>query len=60
MRLIVIFLKQLQKTGYKKTDIRIFRSALDSMNVKTSEATYIGNSYEEDIISAVQIGMGAI
>lgn len=48
------------KTGYRKPDIRIFQSALDSMNVKASEAIYIGNSYEEDIIPAVQIGMRAI
>lgn len=49
-----------KKTGYRKPDIRIFQSALDSMNVKASEAIYIGNSYEEDIIPAVQIGMRAI
>lgn len=49
-----------KNTGYRKPDIRIFKNALDRMNVKASEAIYIGNSYDEDIMPGVQSGMNVI
>lgn len=47
-------------TGFRKPDIRIFQCAIDTMNVPASSVVYVGNSYDDDILPAIQVGMKAI
>lgn len=47
-------------TGYRKPDIRMFQSAIKTIKVEALETIYIGNSYEDDIIPALQVGMKPI
>lgn len=43
--------------GFRKPDPRLFHIALASLNVKPSEAAYIGNKYETDLIGAKKAGL---
>ena len=46
--------------GFRKPDIRIFRSALDSQDIRPSEAVYVGDSLSKDIAGANRTGMVSI
>lgn len=43
--------------GVAKPDPRIFKAALSKLNVEPSEAIYIGDSYNADMVGAKNIGM---
>ena len=43
--------------GFRKPDPRLFHIALAALNVKPSEAAYIGNKYETDLIGAKEAGL---
>jgi len=46
--------------GFRKPDPRLFEIACSLMGIPPSEAVYIGNDLEKDVIGAKQIGMQAI
>ena len=46
--------------GFRKPDPRLFEIACSLMGIPSSEAVYIGNDLEKDVIGAKQIGMQAI
>jgi putative hydrolase of the HAD superfamily len=43
--------------GYRKPDPRIFRTALDRLNVTASEAMFVGDLVKTDIVGARRAGM---
>jgi len=43
--------------GFRKPDPRLFHIALAALDVPASEAAYIGNKYETDLIGAKEAGM---
>ena len=45
--------------GFRKPDPRLFHIALDLLNVEASEAVYIGNNYNTDIIGAKKAELAA-
>ncbi len=45
--------------GFRKPDPRLFHIALDLFNVEASEAVYIGNNFNTDIIGAKNAGLAA-
>jgi HAD superfamily hydrolase (TIGR01549 family) len=49
-----------QKTGAEKPSPIIFLAALEQARVKNSEAIYIGDQYQSDILGARGVGMQAI
>jgi len=46
--------------GYRKPDARLFRVALDQLGIAPSEAVYVGNSWERDVIGARNAGVRPI
>lgn len=46
--------------GFRKPNPKIFNYALEKLNVKPNEAIHVGDSLEEDIIGAKNVGMKAI
>lgn len=46
--------------GYKKPDPRIFRMALDGLNLDPADALFIGDSFENDILGAQKVGMSSL
>lgn len=49
-----------EKAGYSKPDKRIFDFALEKLNLHNSEAVLIGDSWETDIIGALNAGIKSI
>ena len=49
-----------QDTGYNKPHPEIFREALKQAGVQASEAIYIGDQYQIDVVGANQVGMKGI
>lgn len=49
-----------QLVGFEKPDPRIFQAALDRLGVPASEALYIGDLYEVDVVGARAAGMDVI
>lgn len=43
--------------GFRKPDPRLFHIALAALDVSASEAAYIGNKYETDLVGAKEAGM---
>ncbi|HWQ19777.1 MAG TPA: HAD family hydrolase, partial [Methanotrichaceae archaeon] len=54
---LVIFSSDL---GYKKPDPRIFLAATQKLGLKPEEVMYIGDSFENDIIPSIKLGMKAM
>ena len=46
--------------GFRKPNPKIFNYALEKLNVKPSETIHVGDSFEEDIIGAKNVGMKAL
>ena len=46
--------------GYRKPDVRLFRKALEALEVQPSQALFIGNDMYHDIFGAQQAGLKAI
>lgn len=46
--------------GYRKPDVRIFRSALDRLRLQPSEAVYVGDSWMRDVVGASDAGIHPI
>ena len=46
--------------GILKPDEKIFKEALRDLNIKTSEALMVGDSIEEDIQGAVDLGIDGL
>ncbi len=46
--------------GYRKPDPRLFRKALDALQVRPEQAIFVGNDLYHDIFGAQQVGMKAI
>ncbi len=46
-------------TGFEKPDPRIFRQALESLDVGPADALYIGDMYDVDVAGALAAGMSA-
>jgi len=46
--------------GYEKPDPNIFKIALNGMRTNASDVYYIGDSYVEDVIGAMETGMNPI
>src|SRR5260370_35562431 len=46
--------------GYRKPDPRLFRKALDALQVHPEQALFFGNDLYHDIFGAQQVGMKAI
>jgi len=46
--------------GFRKPNPKIFNYALEKLNVKPNEAMHIGDSLEEDIVGAKNVGMKAV
>jgi len=46
--------------GFDKPDARIFRHCLDHLDVSPHEAVMVGDSYTNDILGALGVGMAAI
>jgi putative hydrolase of the HAD superfamily len=44
--------------GFPKPDPRLFHIALAALDVQASEAGYIGNKYETDLVGAKEAGLG--
>ena len=49
-----------ETVGYKKPSKELFEAALEKVNVKPSDAVYVGDSWECDILPAVAVGMKAV
>jgi 5'-nucleotidase len=49
-----------EAVGYKKPGKEIFEVALKRANVKPSEAVYVGDSWESDVLPALNVGMNAV
>jgi len=43
--------------GFRKPDPRLFHVALAALDVSASEAAYIGNKYETDLVGAKEAGL---
>jgi putative hydrolase of the HAD superfamily len=43
--------------GFRKPDPRLFHIALAALDVPASEAAYIGNKYETDVVGAKEAGL---
>jgi len=54
---LVIFSSDL---GYKKPDPRIFQAATQQLGLRPEEMMYIGDSFENDIIPSIKLGMKAM
>ncbi len=48
------------EVGVAKPDPKIYRSALDAMNISATEAVHIGDSIRDDYIGATEAGLQAI
>jgi putative hydrolase of the HAD superfamily len=46
--------------GWEKPHPRIFRSALDLAGVSADEVLHVGDSYQQDVVGAQQVGMYAV
>jgi len=46
--------------GYQKPDPRIFRAALESLEVEAAESLYLGDIYSVDYVGATGVGMKAL
>lgn len=49
-----------ETVGYKKPSKELFEAALEKVNVKPSDAVYVGDSWDCDILPAVAVGMRAV
>jgi putative hydrolase of the HAD superfamily len=49
-----------ETVGYKKPSRELFEAALEKVNVKPSDAVYVGDSWECDIMPAIAVGMKAV
>lgn len=49
-----------EAVGYKKPSKEIFEVALKRAYVKASEAVYVGDSWDSDVLPAVSVGMKAV
>jgi putative hydrolase of the HAD superfamily len=54
---LVIFSSDL---GYKKPDPRIFLAATEHLGLRPEEVMFVGDSFDNDIIPAIQLGMKAM
>jgi putative hydrolase of the HAD superfamily len=48
------------EVGYDKPDPRIFNAALEKAGCLPDEVIYVGDQYEQDILGARGVGMGAV
>jgi len=48
------------RTGARKPDPANFLAALDELNVEPEQAVMVGDTYEHDILPALQLGMRAV
>jgi putative hydrolase of the HAD superfamily len=46
--------------GYRKPDPRVFHHALTELGVSGSEAIYVGNSWDRDVVGAAAAGIPAV
>jgi HAD superfamily hydrolase (TIGR01662 family) len=46
-----------EEAGVEKPDARIFEAALAKIQIKSSEAIYVGDQYRTDILGALSVGM---
>jgi len=46
--------------GFRKPDPRLFHIALAALDVSASEAAYIGNRYETDLVGAKEAGLAVV
>ena len=46
--------------GYRKPDARLFKTALDALEVRPEEAIFIGNDRYRDVFGAKQVGMKTV
>jgi putative hydrolase of the HAD superfamily len=46
--------------GYRKPHPLLFESALERLGVAPHQAVFVGDSYEDDIVPAAQLGMTAV
>ncbi len=49
-----------ETVGYQKPSKELFEAALEKVNAKPSDAVYVGDSWECDIMPAVAVGMKAV
>ena len=49
-----------EDAGVTKPDVRIFQQACEQMHLHPSEAVYVGDRYEVDILGARAAGLGAV
>lgn len=49
-----------EAVGFKKPGKEIFEVALKRAKVKPSEAVYVGDSWESDVLPALNLGMDAV
>ncbi len=45
------------KFGFKKPDVRLFKQAMDELNVTSRESVYIGDNPRKDLVGAKNAGM---
>lgn len=48
------------QAGWRKPDPRIFREALRRLDLPADRVAYVGDSYEDDVVGARSVGMGAV
>ncbi len=48
------------QVGISKPDARLFRMALEALELKPEQAVFVGDSYERDIVPARELGMKTI
>ena len=49
-----------KELGFKKPDVRFFKSVAEKINEKPGNCTMIGNLYEKDIVGAKNAGMKTV
>jgi len=49
-----------ETVGYRKPSKELFEAALEKVNVKPSDAVYVGDSWDCDVLPAVAVGMKAV
>ena len=49
-----------QEAGVEKPDIAIFEMAMERMGCKAENSVMIGNSFNDDILGAINAGMSAV
>lgn len=49
-----------EEVGFSKPDARIFQKALDHFAVRPHEALFVGDSWDADVVGAMNAGMDAI